>query len=1148
MNKRASLRLFIALVAAVALAIGAGRPARAAEPNVISVPPPSSPPPANPKLEPEKEVSAFVGKTITGVEVSLDDTTWPILVLPKVTVVRPGQTMNGAAARRAIEEVLESGRFAKARVVAEADGSGVKMVVHVAQRRLVQSLRLSLHDAPIDRDELLREADLSEGGEVLGVEMDSYRQRMERYLARRGFPTASVTMETRETDDPARVTVLIDAAPGGPRVLQRRVFYVTGPDGNPMADSRTIDRALGDYKAQVGDRADESLLDAADAAMALRLRSLGYQKAALSHDLVWVDNLVTVRVRVEPGPHFEPRFEGNEHYDATALSGALGLDEDTDLGGAHLVQKLKDFYVQRGFLDVEVSLETRGTDRERARYLVFHVVENPRVHVASRAYPCLKLEDVKKLTGGGPTSPKEIGKEIDSYLEEELPGEDLAMGPDPQGLDETITGPPSARRGTREVPLDLDPDATFAPDTYDRAVLHVQELYRNEGYLHAEVGPVQVLRRTCDRRSPPGRCIAVPPPSPPPDACTYDTTNLPLPVAPLDPTLTCVPDPAHGVECESRVSLRIPVKLGPRTILYDMGFTGVHALTEVRLAKTAELTLGEPVNTLKLEDARRKLQELYKEEGYVYVDVKYATEESVDHTRARVRFDVVEGDQVIVSEIRIRGNLHTNDATIRRRVALVIGQPYRTSLVRKTQERVATLNVFSNVNVALEEPYLPQKRKTAIVTVNERKPQSIDVLPGVSTGEGFRGEVGYAHANIAGDAIGLSVRARLSYLPDFMIFDPVVRQNFDSLSSGFSLDRLAYRLTGTVTVPEIGFGPLVRATVDGVGLQDLEHDFRLQKITAIPTVYYRPVKELQFSLAQTFEHNQALIFAFGTVSDYLKAQQAAGSSDAQELSTLLRFPDVPSHAFAQRFVITWDRRDNSFNPHKGTLLVTGFEHVDWAGDCAEAVTPENGNPCATSAASGNLGTPYGHTMRFTQTAAVYLPVTKTITLAAELRMGENVQLVNGSQTYPDRLFFLGGTQSMRGYLLDSMVTQEDADRIQADSGKLSTDPTRFTIADVGIRGGDFMINPRVELRVPVRPPVDTVLFMDAGNIWQHAAYIVSHGLSLRSNVGTGIRIETPIGPLAFDYGLNLSLLFSSPTNQRRTYEDIGAFNFAIGLF
>src|SRR5262249_11849795 len=146
-----------------------------------------------------------------------------------------------------------------------------------------------------------------------------------------------------------------------------------------------------------------------------------------------------------------------------------------------------------------------------------------------------------------------------------------------------------------------------------------------------------------------------------PDVCTYDAASLPLPVPPLDPALTCTPDPKRHVECEAQVDLRIPIKLGPRTMLYDVAFTGIGAFSEEALAKAAALRLGDPVNTLKLDDARRRIIDLYREEGYAYADVKYTLDSSVDHTRARARFEITEGERVIVRDIVIRGNNDTHE-------------------------------------------------------------------------------------------------------------------------------------------------------------------------------------------------------------------------------------------------------------------------------------------------------------------------------------------------------------------------------------------------------------------------------------------------------------------------------------------------------
>jgi outer membrane protein assembly factor BamA len=157
--------------------------------------------------------------------------------------------------------------------------------------------------------------------------------------------------------------------------------------------------------------------------------------------------------------------------------------------------------------------------------------------------------------------------------------------------------------------------------------------------------------------------------------------------------------------------------------------------------------------------------------------------------------------------------------------------------------------------------------------------------------------------------------------------------------------------------------------------------------------------------------------------------------------------------------------------------------------------------------------------------------------AASLRAGYITQLLNGSKTYPDRLFFLGGVDSLRGFLQDSLVPQDIADRIQADASLPADDPRRLTVQSVAIRGGDVFINPRLELRIPLTSVVSTALFLDTGNVWVEPRNF--QPFVLRYASGSGLRIATPIGPVAFDYGINLS---------RRSWEDFGAFHFSIGLF
>jgi outer membrane protein assembly factor BamA len=253
----------------------------------------------------------------------------------------------------------------------------------------------------------------------------------------------------------------------------------------------------------------------------------------------------------------------------------------------------------------------------------------------------------------------------------------------------------------------------------------------------------------------------------------------------------------------------------------------------------------------------------------------------------------------------------------------------------------------------------------------------------------------------------------------------------------------------------------------------------------------------------------------------LNARLQSQGIDTAALDALLLPPQGTSIVFAQRAALTWDRRDNPFDAHKGTFVVTSAELVN--------SYPISGALCPT-AAPCDLPTSEGHFVRLQQTFAGYIPITRSITFAAEIRLGQNIQISKGSETYPDRLFFLGGPDSMRGWRLNSLVPQEFRDQIQSGA---------ITIADVPVRGGNFMVNPRAELRFPIKDPIESVFFAEFGNVWKDPTYILHHGLVLRTDIGTGLRIKTPIGPLAFDVGFNVD---------RQSYEDIGAFNFAIGLF
>lgn len=1077
--------------------------------------------------------------------------------LPQLHRVKLGEAFTQEVARRAMTEVLETGDFADAKVSASPEGDGVRVVVEVTIRKVLSDVVLIVAGGRVDKEELLRDAELGKGKEVSGDRLPFYRKKIQAHLDRRGYPRATVSM--RFTADPQRrnvVLLTLFLASAGANVAREVTFDFLRADGKPdltqRSRMRTVGKAVAAYTFKKKSVLDEDKLEADDLELRTRLQSVGFFDAEVSHEIdAFTDAGAALHVRIVLGPAFTLRFEGNDHYDADALRSALGIADESDRSAVHLGGKVREFYVQRGFLDAEVDPKELGGPNDLVHTLLFRVYEKKRVSVRTRRYPCFSsaaLANVKLETA--PRTVHAIGTEIDSFLEEELPGEDLLRNPRPNALNATIGGGTMFARN----PLELDPSLTFAPETYGRAVDHVRDLYRADGYLEVEVGPLAVVRRRCKKSSPPGECRPVEGPKVDEQAiCAYDARGLPLPLPEPDPAETCVPDPDHHVECESQVDLRIPVKLGPRSILYEVTFSGVRAQRPRDLFDVMGLKVGKPASTVKLEDARRKLLDYYREQGFAFAEARFALEFSTDHTRVRARFDVTESERVLVRGIIVRGLERTDEGLLRRRLALEVCkdertcEPYRTSLVRRTEERIGTLGVFSSVSVGLENPYLPEKWKNVVIEVSERVPQVTELRVGFSSGQGIRLGGEYGHRNIFGRAISFSLLAELSYLPTFFITefirDPVLEENFVNVlgDPGFGT-RTATRITGSLQFPETGLGPLFRGVLDGVFVHDLQRDYYVRKFAAIPSVTFTPERRLRFSAGQSFEFNAVRIFQGGNLDNYLSGLAQQGQLTADRAARLL-VPDGQSLAFAQKVTAAWDRRDNSLDAMRGTFVGLTLEHVD-----AFPVSEDKGITAGIGRES--------HFLKVVQTVSGYIPIYKRLRLALSVRAGANLQITRDSVTYPDRLFFLGGADSMRAWYQTTFMPQDDADQVQADRNKPATvanplagqpnqpdrinNPDKFSETSRPVRGGNLLFNPRAELRIPLSGALETVGFLDLGNLWTEVAYPFDKGqFPLRYAVGTGLRVQTPVFPIVFDIGFNPS---------RRYFERSWAFNFAIGLF
>jgi hypothetical protein len=367
------------------------------------------------------------------------------------------------------------------------------------------------------------------------------------------------------------------------------------------------------------------------------------------------------------------------------LIGALELWERTDPSPQALARKLQDYYVERGFLDSQVLPQ----ERRAGAYsdLVLVVREGAPVRVVGRSYPCLR----------GSRSASEINSEIDGVLSEILPGGSDWLGPpDPALVDKTLGSP----GGQRAELFEVSPWNSYVPAAYDKATAHLQDLYRSEGYLSAQVGPVAVLRRACSPLSKPGSCEPVGVRVAPDATCPSGESPLPVTDPPPRAEFSCTKDPKTGRSCEPNMVLSIPIKLGPQTTLWNVEFAGNDRILESELAKAANLTLGAPVSQVELQKARRRILDLYADEGYAFASVDEELRLSQDQTRGSARFVISERERVEISQFVIRGAEQTRASVILGRLELVRGGIYKRHLVRESEEQLATLPNTSTSSLA----------------------------------------------------------------------------------------------------------------------------------------------------------------------------------------------------------------------------------------------------------------------------------------------------------------------------------------------------------------------------------------------------------------------------------------------------------------
>jgi outer membrane protein insertion porin family len=479
----------------------------------------------------------------------------------------------------------------------------------------------------------------------------------------------------------------------------------------------------------------------------------------------------------------------------------------------------------------------------------------------------------------------------------------------------------------------------------------------------------------------------------------------------------------------------------------DVTLSGNALFSDAELKALLTLKPGAVYNADSLQTDLRTIKQHYGDRGYINAQVTPRTELDESTKRVAVAYEMTENELVYVNRLDVEGNLRTKDIVVRREVRIFPGEPFDGKKIRRSLERLYNLGYFEEVTVDTKPTATPN-RDDLVVEVKEAKTGSFSFGGGFSSVDRVVGLVELEQRNF--DILGW---------PRFVGAgqDLRLRAEIGSVRRFFDL---------SFTEPWIFGYPLSFGA-------DLFNRTRL-KSSSLGLAFEEERRGGGIRLGKEFTEQ------FRTDVGY-QLFRTTVSDVAEEASADLKAEAGQTNLSVLGTTLTWDTRDNRFDPTRGLVAFT-------SGDLAGG--PMQGDR---------------EFYRFQGGVSTFVPHLKRFVWEGRVRVGIVNEYADTAEVPIFERFFAGGANTIRGFR-ERRVGPRDA---------LSNDPI----------GGEAMFIGSVEEVMTLyadergKPILKGSVFYDVGNVWR---YVDQFGEEFESGTGVGMRVNTPIGPVRVDLGFPIT--------------------------
>lgn len=1004
-----------------------------------------------------------------------------------------GRPYDPAQVRRAVKLLYQLGRFANVRVYTQARPGGLALRIALPPRPVIREITV-IKSAELSEEEIRRLLEWSEGVPLDLSQLPADHHRLTQELRRRGFGGAVVGILPKTVDDSGGRELLVRVEEGEPTRLRRLVFG--GQLVFPPA------RLAAQLSLSAGDVVSEKSLQDSLRDLQAYYRQQGYLDVRVeSPEVRMLDPQgaqAEVRFQVQAGPKVQVFVRGNRRLPRRMIDQDLASLRSFGTGPAALAEArdhVLSRYQQLGYWRAKVAVDVRVTPDRRRKQVLLSIREGTPARIASLRFP------------GNQDLPEAALREAVYGVVASMTAELRATpGIDPQRLADAI-GDRSLRR-PRDSPQPVssppDPTRVYYARAYRAAREAIADLYRARGYHSVVVGPARVRPR-------PGGAL---------------------------------------------VDVELPIQQGIQWRLAVISFAGNDALSSRMLWRLVGLDgdhfYARPLNYTEVERARRAILDEYKRRGYLYARVHESlgpprspgslpearsSEEAAAAARDRcaalqskavqtcplsLRFQIEEGPLVTTRQVVIRGLDHTRPGIVAGEITVRPGTTLRERELEQTRDHLSRLGVFERVEVGPIDPDAVAAEKDVVVSVKERKRYTTELSAGASTEAGLRVAGGFGDNNLLGTALHLQTLGKLNvWLPQLLVlYDEKIRPAIETFYNSFgTVGRLEYEVAVGLSSSRVFSLPSgFSAGLDVIALRDYDLAFaeRSQLVSFVvsykglrPILAGRP-RQLSFQLRTNYERTELQCNPLITDRPQLCSTSFTSETTVSRIAGSNQYISTgPS--------VSWDLRNDPLDPSAGAY----FE--------------------LSNSFAWGLDTFSPDFIRVGGKSSVYLPLSDISGLAFSAQL-EKLFPVHGARARDiplNKRLFLGGRSTVRGFAEGTMLPQDTPldPRTGAPTSLLST-------------GGLLRVALKSELRVRLIGPLSLALFFDVGDLYESGfirlrtrtrledGRLMSRYLA--AGGGVGLRVATPIGPLAIDMGIPL---YDRDGQQRTTQ-----FHFAVGTF